>query len=165
MTMRDLVRWGRRDVPVRREAEGPFFALQDEMNRLFDRFWHGVPAPFEGAEWPTAGFNPRVDVTETDSDVRVTAELPGMEQKDIEVTISRDTLTLRGEKKEESETKKEGYFHAERYFGSFQRTIPLPREVVTDKAGATFKNGVLTVVLPKTEEVKTETRKIEVRGG
>lgn len=165
MTMRDLVRRGRREVPVRREAESPFLALQDEMNRLFDRFWRGLPAPFEGAEWPAAGFTPRVDVTETDNDVRVSAELPGMDQKDIDVTISRDTLTIRGEKKEETETRKEGYFHAERYFGSFQRTVPLPREVVTDKARATFRNGVLTVVLPKTEEVKTETRKVEVRSG
>jgi HSP20 family protein len=164
MAMRDLMRRGHRDVPAR-QAESPFMALQEEMNRLFDRFWHGVPAEVTEGAWPwTAGaFAPRVDVSETDNDIRVTAELPGMDDKDLEVTITRDSLTIRGEKKAESETKKEGYFHAERHFGSFQRTIPLPREVVTDKAEATFKKGVLTVVLPKTEQVKTETRKVPVK--
>jgi HSP20 family protein len=166
MTMRDLVHRGRRDAPARREAESPFLALQDEMNRVFDRFFHGFPAVGgEGGDWPAGGFSPRVDVSETDNDVRVTAELPGLDEKDIEVSITRDALTIRGEKKEEKESGKEGYFHTERYFGAFTRTIPLPREVVTDKAEATFRKGVLTVTLPKTEEVKSETRKVEVKGG
>jgi HSP20 family protein len=166
MTMRDLVRWGRRDAPVRREGEGPFLALQDEMNRVFDRFFHGVPSLWtEGGEWPAGGFSPRVDVSETDNDIRVTAELPGLDEKDIEVSVTRDALTIRGEKKEEKETRKEGYFHTERYFGSFTRTVPLPREVVTDKAEATFKKGVLTISLPKTEQVKSETRKVQVKAG
>jgi len=166
MPMRDLMRWGRREVPVRREPEAPFLALQEEMNRLFDRFWRGLPAEWPGAApwpWMAEGFAPKVDVTETDNDVRVTAELPGMDEKDIEVTIARDSLTIKGEKKEETETTKEGYFHAERHFGSFQRTVPLPREVVTDKAEATFRKGVLSVVLPKTEEVKAGTRKVQVK--
>jgi HSP20 family protein len=166
MTMRDLVRRGRRDVPARREGESPFLALQDEMNRVFDRFFHGFPAVWgEGPEWPAGGFTPKVDVSETDNDIRVTAELPGLDEKDIEVSVTRDALTIRGEKKEEKETRKEGYFHTERYFGSFTRSIPLPREVVTDKAEATFRKGVLTITLPKTEEVKSETRKVEVKGG
>jgi len=166
MTMRDLMRRGRKDVPVRREGESSFLALQDEMNRLFDRFFHGFPTPWsEGPEWAGGGFTPRVDVSETDNDVRVTAELPGLDEKDIEVSVTRDALTIRGEKKEEKETKKEGYFHAERYFGSFQRTIPLPRDVVTDKAEAAFRKGVLTITLPKTEEVKSETRKVQVKAG
>lgn len=165
MTMRDLVRRGRRDVPARREGEGPFLALQDEMNRLFDHFWRGFPTVWgEGPEW-AGGFTPKVDVAETDNDIRVTAELPGLDEKDIEVSVTRDALTIRGEKKEEKETRKEGYFHTERYFGSFTRTVPLPREVVTDKAEATFRKGVLTITLPKTEQVKSETRKVQVKAG
>ena len=163
MNMRDLVRRGRRDVPGRRGPESPFLALQDEMNRTFDRFFHGFPGLWsEGAE---GGFSPRVDVSETDNDVRVTAELPGLDEKDIEVSVSRDALTITGEKKEEKETEKEGYVHTERYFGTFRRTVPLPREVVTDKAQATFRKGVLTISLPKTEQVRAETRKVEVKGG
>lgn len=166
MTMRDLVRRGRRDVPGRRGSEGPFLALQDEMNRVFDRFFHGFPSVWgEGGEWPAGGFSPRVDVSETDNDVRVTAELPGLDEKDIEVTVSRDALTITGEKKEEKEDTKEGYVHTERYFGSFRRTVPLPREVVTDKAAATFRKGVLTITLPKTEQVRSETKKVQVKGG
>jgi HSP20 family protein len=168
MTMRDRMRWGRRDLPVRREPpESPFLALQDEMNRLFDRFWHGVPAETPEGLWPWApgGFAPRVDVTETDNDIRVSVELPGMDEKDVEVTLSRDALTIKGEKKEETETKREGYVHTERHYGSFRRTVPLPREVVADKAEATFRKGVLTVTLPKTEAVKTATRKVEVKAG
>lgn len=167
MSRRDLMRWGRRGVPGRREPESPFLALQEEMNRLFDRFWHGVPAETGEGPWPWAAgpFAPRVDVTETDNDIRVSVELPGMDEKDVEVTLSRDALTIQGEKKEETESRKEGYFHAERHYGSFRRMVPLPREVVPDKAEATFKKGVLTVTLPKTEEVKTATRKVEVKAG
>jgi HSP20 family protein len=107
---------------------------------------------------------PSVDLAETDKEVLVTAELPGMDQKDIEVSLNHDRLVIRGEKKEEQEEKKKDYYRKERRFGSVYREIPLPCEVMADKVDATFKNGVLRVTLPKTQQAQKENLKIPVKG-
>ncbi len=149
----------------------PILSLQREMNGLFDRFF-GIADPFSAL----AGFDdifsgpartalPRVNVAENDREVVVTAELPGMDEKDIDVTIVRDALTLRGERRSETETR-EGTFHRmERSTGAFHRTIPLPAEVVSAKAEASFRKGVLTVRLPKDAASPTAARKIDVKPG
>ncbi|MDH5527517.1 MAG: Hsp20/alpha crystallin family protein [Nitrospirota bacterium] len=161
--MGNLIRFGRREVPVH-TIESPFMALQQEVNRLFDSFWGDLPAdPFRLLESPIRGFSPRVDVTETEKDLHVSAELPGMTEKDVELTLTGDALTIKGEKKEEKKEEKEGYTHCERYYGSFHRIIPLPVEVMQDKVSATFKDGILTIALPKAEAAKTPVRKIEVK--
>lgn len=152
MAITDLMPWNRvkRQVQVQGEERDPFVALQRDMNRLFEGFGDGswlTPYGTSETEWPM--FSPRVDVVETDAEVKVQAELPGLEEKDFEVSVSQDTLTIRGEKKQEQEEKGRNYYRAERSYGSFQRSIPLPRNVDADRVSAEFTKGVLTVLLPK----------------
>jgi len=165
MAIFDLTPWKRGDknVVVRREEE-PFYTLRREMDRVFDDFFGNFGlTPFGGSFTEQYGaFNPRVDITETDQEVKIAAELPGLDEKDIEVSLTGDRLTLSGEKKAEKEDKGENYYRMERSYGSFQRTIPLPIEVETDKVEATFKNGVLTVVLPKMATVQNR-KKIAIK--
>ncbi|MBI5137685.1 MAG: Hsp20/alpha crystallin family protein [Nitrospirae bacterium] len=164
MAIRDMMRLGGKEVPVRREEAHPFVSLQREMNRLFDEFWRGFPLVPTG--WPESwqgGFSPRTDVAETDTQVRVTVELPGMDEKDIEVTLSGDTLTIKGEKKTEMAETREGAYHGERYYGAFRRMIPLPAEVEAGKVAASFRKGVLTITMPKAKAAEGEVRRIEVK--
>jgi HSP20 family protein len=150
---------GRKNVPIRREEEHPFVNLQREMNRLFDGFlqgWDKEPAEGFGA------FTPRIDMAEDEKSLILSAELPGMNDKDIEVSLSRDLLTIRGEKKHEQEQRRGNYFYSERSFGSFARTVRMPREVDADKVRAEFKKGILKITLPKTLPAGKETRKIAV---
>ena len=120
-------------------------ALKKEMDRLFDRFWEGdVPA------WPTFGeWAPKLDVADTKDALVVKAEVPGIDPKEIEVTLQDQVLTIKGEKKEEKEEKDERHYRAERSYGAFARTIRLPLPVEAGKVSASFKHGVLTVKLPK----------------
>lgn len=158
MAIRDLVPRRRRGAIVR-EEERPIEAFQREMNRLFDEFMSGSwPALYRGLEerWPA--FAPRVDVTETENELHISAELPGIDAKDVDVSISKDMLTIRGEKREEQEEKGRNYYRTERSYGSFQRMISLPAEVDSDKVEATFKNGVLSITLPKTVEARHQTK-------
>jgi HSP20 family protein len=127
------------------------------MNRLFEDFFggwdEGALAPM-GERW--GAFSPQVDVTETDDEIKVSAELPGMDDEDIDVSLSDDMLTISGEKKEEREEKREGYYRTERSYGAFRRAIPLSTTVDDEKVDAVFQNGVLTVALPKTGEAKAK---------
>jgi len=106
-----------------------------------------------------------MDLEETEKEYRITAELPGMEEKDVEVLLAGNTLTLKGEKKEEKEEKGKSFYHVERSYGTFQRTVPLPEGIDLKKIDAEFKNGVLTVKLPKTAEAKTKGRKVPIKSG
>ncbi len=166
MNMRDLIPWGRNErsssVPsaYRGEEVSPFLTLHHEMNRLFDnvfsRFDSTMPSVFnQMSAWPS------VEVVETDKDIRIVAELPGMDEKDVEVSVSDDVLTICGEKK--AEIDKERHF-SERYYGRFERRIPLPFEVEDDRAEASFENGVLTVTLPKSPMAEAKTKRIEISG-
>ena len=109
----------------------------------------------------TLGWAPSVDISETDGKVMVKAELPGLDPKDIDVEVSGDLLVLRGEKSKEEERKDERYYCRERYSGSFQRSFRLPTGVESDKVDAQFKNGVLTIEIPKSEESKQ--KKISIK--
>lgn len=162
MDFRDLIPWGwaRKDVPVRREESNPFTSLQHNINRVFDDFFSGSNLEPFGR---LTGFTPRVDITEDDKEVKVSAELPGMDEKDIDVSVTKKALTIKGEKKEEKEDKGEGYYRCERSFGSFHRAIPLDSEIDTDKVEASFKKGVLNIVLPKSSEFVKETKKVTVK--
>ena len=148
MAIRDLIPWKRERLPVRREEQDPFLSFRQEMDRMFDKFFEGRALAPWGQEW--TGFAPRVDVVETDEEVKVTAELPGLDAEDVDVTVSHNTLTLKGEKSQEPEEKGEGYYRSERFYGSFQRSISLPSTVETGKADAAFDKGVLTITFPKT---------------
>lgn len=164
MNIKDLALGPRRrrgrHLPVRREELAhPFLALQREVNRLFEDFF--AMNPHERAEWMTE--YPQVDVRESDREVKLSAELPGMTDNDIEVLVSGDSLTIKGEKKEEKEDKKENYYRMERHYGSFRRVVQLPAEVKTEDAQATFKNGVLDIIIPKSEAAKKEKKKVEIK--
>jgi HSP20 family protein len=161
MDIRNLIPFGKKNIDVRRVKENPFAVMQSEMNRMFDAFnkhW-GIGAFPE----MTGTFMPRLDVTEDAKVLTVTAELPGMSEKEIDLSISGDALTIRGEKKEEKEDNNKNYYYSERSYGSFTRTIPLPRQVETDKVTASFKKGVLTITLPKTSAAGDGAKKISVK--
>jgi len=150
------------NLPARREeGRDPFTMLQREMNRLFEDFNRDVGFGLERGEEGGA-FVPHVNISENENEVTVTAELPGMDEKNIDVSISKNVLTLRGEKKDEREEKGRDFYRVERSFGQFHREIPLPGEVVSDKADASFKNGVLSIHLPKSKEAQQEAKKIQV---
>lgn len=156
----------RRDLAERRDMESPMQSFQNEINRMFDDFFKDPFAPLTLREPAFAGeFSPRVDMVESDKDFKVTAELPGMDVKDIQISLEQDSLVLSGEKKSEYEEKQKGYHRLERRFGSFQRVIPLTTEVDESKVDAQFKNGVLTITLPKTPAAVKTARKIEVKPG
>ncbi|HEX4779687.1 MAG TPA: Hsp20/alpha crystallin family protein [Usitatibacter sp.] len=107
-------------------------------------------------------FQPRIDVVDDGQALRITAELPGLERKDVEILVEDEFLVLRGEKKLETKKEEKGCYHVERSFGTFQRVVPLPRGVDTDRAEAKFENGTLTIRLPKAASEPSGTRKLEI---
>ncbi|MGO9785457.1 MAG: Hsp20/alpha crystallin family protein [Stellaceae bacterium] len=133
------------------------------MDRLFDRF--GVPSfpSFFGASPDLAFTVPAVDVTEDDKAYKIAAEMPGVEEKDIDVSVNEDTLVLKGEKRQEKEEKGKNTYVSERSYGSFQRAFALPEGVDRGKIAADFSKGVLTVTLPKTPESQKQQKKIEIK--
>ena len=156
--------WSRSDVPSRREEHQPFFGIQRDMNRLFDDFFRELEvAPLSAAGERLSRFVPSLDVRENDKEVHVQVELPGMDEKDVEILLTENSLTLKGEKKEEKEDKGKDYYHVERSYGSFQRVIPLPEGMDTQKAEAKFKKGILSISLPKLEQPKVKAKKIEIK--
>jgi HSP20 family protein len=146
-----------------RVESDPFLTMQRRMNRLFDDFMAPLPGllPYEDMG---ASFTPRVDVEEDEKKVRVIAELPGMDASDIDISINRDVLTLRGEKSLEREERKGQYHRIERSYGSFERQIPLGVEVDAEMVGADLNDGVLTITLPKPTGEAAKTHKIKVKG-
>jgi HSP20 family protein len=168
MAVRDLIPWGRSrsSVPSMMPSDevSPFVSLHREMNRLFDdvfnRFDAGVPSLLGRTPGSLGGSWPSLEVNASDNEVRVSAELPGMDEKNIEVLVENDVLTIRGEKKSESED--QGRRFSERYYGRFERSIALPFEVEEEKAEASFKNGVLTVTIPKSATAKDTAKRIAI---
>lgn len=161
MTLKDMIPFGKKSVPVRKDEGHPFALFRREMDDLFDSFFRDFDFGTHGLR--TEGFVPNVDLSENEKEVRVTAELPGMDEKDIEVSLSRDALTIRGEKQEESEDSGQGYYHMERSFGSFSRSIPVPPGIDAEKVAAKFNKGVLTILIPKAGKAVTDRQKIQVR--
>ena len=165
MALKDLIPWNRgRDVTVRRtEAPSPFLSLRLEMNRLFDEAFRGFDlAPFgisdrlfsSGASWPN------IEVAETHKEIKVIAELPGLDEKDIDVHFADGVLSISGEKHAETEDKDRLF--SERYYGRFLRRIPL-EDVDENKVTASFKKGVLTVTLPKSALAVDRVKRIQIQ--
>jgi HSP20 family protein len=168
MAVRDLIPWGRDRAsppgPVQGSEVNPFLTLHREMNRLFDevfnRFEGGMPSLFNRMPGWSGGSWPSLELNASESEVRVSAELPGMDEKDIEILIDEDVLTIRGEKKSETEDKARQF--SERTYGRFERVVALPFAVEEDKAEASFKNGVLTVTLPKSPKAQDKAKRIAI---
>lgn len=163
MTMRDLIPWGRQDnrAPALpgSEERSPFLSLRRDIDRLFDDFFQApMPGIGRGAtmQWPN------VEVSRSDEEIRITAEVPGMTEKDVELLLEDGILTLRGEKKSESEDRERGY--SERFYGRFERRIALPSGVDEEKAKAEFRDGVLSVTLPRNREAERG-RRIPINAG
>lgn len=166
-------------APFERGFGGEIARLREEIDRTFDRMFHGWPEwPHISGRWlepsglkdlwgpiatPRLHLTPSVDVGETDKAYEITAELPGMDEDDIEVTLTDAGLTIKGEKKSEREETGKNYHRLERSFGSFQRFFAVPEEVDTAKIDARFRKGLLTVTLPKTAKARAKARKIKVK--
>lgn len=167
-------------VPVKTEKPSaampqvwrPFDNLRHEVDRLFEEFDGGFwRTPFRSSLFDIAPFRggngfaalPAVDVSETDKAYEITAELPGMDEKNVEVKVANGMLTIKGEKQEEKEEKKKDYYRRERSFGSFERSFAVPEGVDADKIEASFKKGVLSVMLPKSPEAQKAEKKITVK--
>ena len=153
--------WGPRRA--RGQQLEPFASLPHDMERLFEDFsrdfgW-GPPAPAR------ATVMPRIDVSESEGEIKVEAEMPGVEEKDVEVVLSNGRLTIKGEKKQEKEEKKKDYHVVERSYGSFARSIGLPFQADPAQVKASFAKGVLTVTVPKPPEVKANEKKIPIGKG
>lgn len=158
-------------APEKIEEPGTFESLRREIDRLFDNFhpfdWRlpskvlGVEVPrIAPAGWPVA---PAIDLVEKDDGYEISAELPGLDDKDVEIKLANGTLTISGEKSEEKEEERKDYYLSERRYGSFQRSFRLPEGVDADRIDASFAKGVLKVKLPKTAEARKAERKIAVK--
>ncbi len=160
-------------LPTPPQVWRPFESLRQEIDRLFDEFDGGFwRSPFRSALFDSAPFRrtemalgtmPAVDVSETDKAYEITAELPGMDEKNVEVKVANDILTIKGEKRAEKEEKSKDYYRRERSFGSFERSFHVPDGVDSDKIEAGFKNGVLSVMLPKSPQAQKAEKKIAVK--
>jgi HSP20 family protein len=146
-----LIPWRGRTLPVATLA-----SLREEMNDLLNRFWSNTSEPFGLAEWA-----PAVDVSETNDAVLVHAEIPGIEPGDLDISVVGDVLTIRGEKRDESDQSGRNYHRVERRYGTFTRTLPLPAAVDPDQVMAKAKAGVLEIRLPKRPEAKAH--RVEIR--
>ena len=165
-------------VPVRR-AEGqtffpesaalsPMIDLHREMNRIFDSAFRGFGLSPFGSELFTpltasGQLKPQVDISATDKEYCITVKVPGVSEKDVKVEIAENVMTIRGEKKQEKEDKGENYYRMERAYGSFQRVLSLPEDAAHENVKATFKNGVLTLRVPRREIPKVEVKKVEIK--
>ena len=167
MNMRDLMPRirGTGTTPLRHDGEwNPFTSIQREMNRLFDSALREFDVPGIAqrvGSWTSAW--PSVEVEDAEREVRVIAEVPGMDEKDIEVLLDEGVLTLRGEKKAQGSDAHRQF--SERWYGRFERRIPIEQDIERDQVRADFRHGVLTVTLPKTERARTSARRIPIGGG
>jgi HSP20 family protein len=163
MAIKDLIPWNsrNREVGMQREAEiHPFYALHREMNRMFDDVFRGFDLSPFGATRASNGVGwPQIDIEETEKEVRITAELPGLDEKDVSLELANGVLSISGEKRSESEDKARRF--SERYYGRFERRIPLD-DVEEDNASATFRNGVLSITVPKSAEANKNVRRIAI---
>jgi len=152
-----------------RQLHGSIGQLHQEMDQLFDSFFQGFGlSPTRGRNlFPssfTGGFlKPMVDIGASDKDYSINVEIPGVEQKDIKLEIANNTLTISGEKKQEREEKEKGYYRMERSYGAFQRVLSLPDDADQDELKATFKNGVLTITMPRKALPHSDIKQIEIK--
>lgn len=166
MEIKDLMPWRRQRKELMQAGdEDAFQSLQRGISNLFDDFARRMQLNGEWLPFGGGGFTPRVDVSEDEHAVTVVADIPGMDEKEIDVSLSGNLLTLKGEKKHESEKREGDYYRSERAFGAFRRVIQLPCEVDPERVEAKFKNGVLSVTLPKSAAAQEQRHKITIKAG
>ncbi|MBN1637104.1 MAG: Hsp20/alpha crystallin family protein [Deltaproteobacteria bacterium] len=165
MDIKYMSPWKKRgNIPVRPAVESRSLeTFHRAINQLFDDFFSGFDRSPFGTLEDISEFSPSLNMSEDEKNVTVTTELPGMDENDININISKDTLTIKGEKKEEKEEKDKESYYRERSFGSFQRVLSLPGGIDVNKTEASFKKGVLTITMPKLEEEKKATKKIKIK--
>ena len=171
MTIGDIApwRWGglRRPQSLERTFEplrGEMDLLHRNIDRIFENMWTEGFGPTTFANvWGSTEVVPKLDLTENEQGVQVSVELPGMNEKDVDISLTDRFLTIRGEKKEEKETKEKDVYRRERSYGSFRRTLEVPAEIDSSKIEASFKSGVLTIQLPKTKEAQAKVTHIPVK--
>jgi HSP20 family protein len=159
MRVTDIMPWRRTRDVASHPGQAPFPPLLRDVDRMLDEFWRG---DLSGFGRRAAAFAPDLEVEDVDGEVRVKADLPGMAEKDFEVSVEGDTLTISGERQAEEQREERGHRWTERSYGRFERSLALPDEVEPEKAKASFANGVLTVTLPKSATSRTRSRKIAV---
>src|SRR6185437_4656861 len=162
MSVTQLIPWNRsRNSLVRTGSRDPFFTLQREVNRLFDDMWNGFDMPLLRGGLNENGW-PVIDLAEQDKDLVLTIEVPGVDEKDIDIQFVDQCLILRGERREERENLKSDHHYSERYYGRFERRIPLSVDIEPDKAKAVLRNGVLTVTLPRAAQAEVSGHRIPI---
>lgn len=164
MSLRELYPWFNRTLPLARDWPGyGMGSLHREIDRAINEFLGGDLAPVGGNGANGGRLAPRMDVAESETAFEVTADLPGVEQKDVEVSLSDGVLRIAGERKSEKEEKKKNYHQIERNFGRFERAMSLPDGIDEAKIAANFKDGVLRLTLPKSQKARETTKKIEIK--
>ncbi len=164
MSLTKLLPWSRKNLPIRREDNiNDVPALWSDFDQMFNRFLGFSDSHMSALNSLESRFCPNLDMHETDKEFQISLEVPGMEEKDIDISMSRDMLTISGEKKEERRENAQGVYRTERRYGAFTRHIPLAQNCFdTEKVQASFKNGVVTITLPKTAHYKESVKKIPV---
>jgi len=167
MAFSDLIPWKKNRKEKDLQRQDPISGLQQEMNRLFEDFFEQPYALSRLSEESglQSSFSPSVDISETDEEIRVAVELPGMDPENIEVSYTGNALTISGEKQTEREQQEEHFYRKERSYGSFRRSIPLPGTIREEDVEASFKNGVLQIQLPKSPEARERASRIEIKQG
>jgi HSP20 family protein len=152
--------WGNSEKP-----DAPYQSLHREIDKVFQDFSRnfGLPHMSQSPNQNGLSFSPNMDVVESEKALEITTELPGVTEKDVEITIVDNVLTIRGEKNAEKKEEKDDYHMVERTYGSFRRSLRLPFEISADKIDASFKDGILKVILPKPPEVEAKTQKVAIK--
>lgn len=163
MSLKNMMPWAKKMDKEIATSDFPFFSLQKDINRLFENFWSDSFLPASSENLWKNSFEPKINVVENEKEIRVEAELPGLEEKDVEVTLQDNSLIIKGEKKDTKENKSDNYHVYESSYGSFYRSIPLPSGIDTNKIDAVYKNGVMKITVPKTEEAAKKQKKIEIK--
>ena len=169
MAITDIIPWNRNRALATRPQDvvDPFNMLRRDVDRVFGDFlsdWTRPDRMLNMLDRQMGSFMPEIDVKETDKEFQVTADLPGMDEKDLEVTFVDGALSIKGEKREEHEEEKGNMFHSERRYGAFERLIPISSDIDLNKAKASFKKGVLKITLPRTENARSNRKTIPVEG-
>ncbi|MBN2474815.1 MAG: Hsp20/alpha crystallin family protein [Pirellulales bacterium] len=158
-----LIPWRTKQREGEPTESSPLVTLRHEVDRLFDAF---VREPFSAVDWPFAGlgkWSPTLDIAETDAEVSVRAELPGIDPKDLNVSVSGNQLVISGEKKESTEDCGKDFYHSESRYGTFRRCVTLPAEIDAENVDAQYTNGVLTLHLKKTQPAPTKRIEVKVK--